>query len=286
MGILDGLEKFGLKTEEGRDLFANDKKEEVEEKVEEPEEKIPTEEEFLLDKTITCIVCDKKFKTKMVKSGRARRMQPDEDLRPRFQYIDTMKYGVTVCPHCGYAALDNQFIHITAGQRKLIKEGISAQFKEDLSHQGDSIYDYETALDRHKLALLSTIVKKGKTSERAYICLKSAWLYRAYAEQLEDAVDPDTEKITECRQNEEEYYKEAFDGFMKAIATEGYPMCGMEQTTVNYLLAYMAFHFKRYELSARFIADIITSTTASHKMKELTLELKQHVLQEIRTAKH
>lgn len=286
MGILDGLEKFGLKTDEGFELFADDKKEDLQEKVEMTEDKIPSEEEFLLDKTITCIVCDKKFKTKMVKTGRAKRLQPDEDLRPRFQYIDTMKYGITVCPHCGYAALDNQFVHITAGQRKLIKEGICAQFNEDLSHQEDIVYDYETALDRCKLALLSSVVKKGKTSEKAYICLKSAWLYRAYAEELENSVDTDAEKIAECHENEEEYYKEAFDGFIKAIATESYPMCGMDQTTVNYLLAYMAFHFKRYELSARFIADIITSTTASHKMKEMTRELKQHVLQEIRSAKH
>ena len=65
------------------------------------EEKVIPEEEFLLAKTVRCKVCDQVFKTKVVKNGRVKRLEPDQDLRPRFQYIDTLKYDVTSCPNCG-----------------------------------------------------------------------------------------------------------------------------------------------------------------------------------------
>ncbi|MGN0485451.1 MAG: DUF2225 domain-containing protein [Lachnospiraceae bacterium] len=285
MGILAGLEKFGFKTAEKLDLFGEEKKKEQTQVKEKAPTEIPKEEDFLLDKVIQCPICDKKFKSKMVKSGRAKRLQPDEDLRPRFQYIDTMKYGVTVCPHCGYAALDNQFEHITSGQRKLVRENVCSQFKSDLSHQEDIVYDYPTAIDRFELALLNAVVKKGKTSEKAYICLKLAWLYRGYVEELEAAEKKDEKRLAESKKHEEEFYQEAYDGFLKAISTESFPMCGMPQSTVDYLLAYMSYHFGKYEVCSRFIASIVQSTTVSQKMKDKTLELKEKVMEKLKDKK-
>ena len=40
-------------------------------------------------------------------------------------------------------------------------------------------------------------------------------------------------------------YQQAYEGFMKAMSTEMFPMCGMDQCTVDYLLAAMAYHFKK-----------------------------------------
>ena len=42
---------------------------------------IPTEDMFLLEKGIRCPVCDKVFKTKMIKNGRVKRLESDKDLR-------------------------------------------------------------------------------------------------------------------------------------------------------------------------------------------------------------
>ena len=46
---------------------------------------------IIVEKGLRCPVCDKVFKTKMIKSGRIKRMEPDKDLRPRHEYIDTLK---------------------------------------------------------------------------------------------------------------------------------------------------------------------------------------------------
>ncbi len=78
--------------------------------------------------TVRCPVCDKEFKTKMVKAGKVKRLEPDADLRPRQQYVDSLKYDVASCPNCGYTSLNRYFEHITMGQIKLIKEQISRNF--------------------------------------------------------------------------------------------------------------------------------------------------------------
>ena len=67
MNLLSGLEKFGLKAEDTTNLFAEEKKEVVGEDGTK-QEAVPTEDSFLLDKAVRCAVCDKVFKTKMIKS--------------------------------------------------------------------------------------------------------------------------------------------------------------------------------------------------------------------------
>lgn len=99
MNLLSGLEKFGLDVSEDMDIFEEDKPktgtgtEAVEKKSD-----IPTEDMFLLEKGIRCPVCDKVFKTKMIKNGRVKRLESDKDLRPRHQYIDTLKYDICSWP--------------------------------------------------------------------------------------------------------------------------------------------------------------------------------------------
>ena len=114
MSLLSGLEKFGLGQVDTKDLFEDEKKDTEDVKKEEVQEKkepVHTEEEFLLDKNVRCPVCDHVFRTRVVKTGRVKRLEPDEDLRPRFQYIDTNKYDVSSCPRCGYTAM-NAILHI------------------------------------------------------------------------------------------------------------------------------------------------------------------------------
>lgn len=279
MNLLAGLEKFGLKAEDTSSLFEDEKKKVVSEDGTVKEE-APTEDSFLLDKAIRCAVCDKVFKTKLVKNGRLKRLEADFDMRPRFEYIDTNKYGVASCPYCGYTALDRYFDHLTSAQIKLIKEGVCANFKGD----GDvepKILDYDAALERYKLALFCTITKKGKTSEKAYICLKTAWLLRGKAENV-DPKDPNAEKIKqECKAQEEAFYAQAYEGFTKAVSSENFPICGMDATTMDYLMAVMSAHYKKYDVASKCIARIMQAPAASKRMKELTLDLKERIVGEL-----
>lgn len=285
MNLFEGLEKFGLKAAGVTSLFEDEKKKAVKEDVSKSSvEEIPTEESFLLEKTVRCTVCDKVFKAKMVKSGRAKRMEPDEDLRPKYEHIDILKYDVLSCPHCGYTAMNRYFEHLASVQIRLIKEQICANFKPT-GEDEPATYDYDTAIGRYKLALYTTMVKKGKTSEKAYCCLKLAWLYRGKAESL-NPNDPATEAAKkECKQQEEMFYQQAYEGFSKAVSSESFPICGMDQNTLDYLLAYMSAHYKQYSMASKCLANILQSSTAQSKTKDRARDLKEKIVAELKQGK-
>ena len=66
----------------------------------------------------------------------------------------------------------------------------------------------------------------------------------------------------------EAFYQQAYEGFMKAMSTEMFPMCGMDQCTVDYLLAAMAYHFIKYDVASKCISRIQATPSASKKMKD------------------
>lgn len=284
MNLFEGLEKFGLQAQNVGNLFEEEKKPTTTNAAGEAVEEIPTEDVFLLEKGVRCTVCDKGFKAKMVKAGRIKRLESDPDLRPRYQYIDTIKYDVLSCPNCGYTAMNRYFEHLPSVQIKLIKEQVCANYKPT-GEVEPATYDYDTAIGRYKLALYTTMVKKGKLSEKAYTCLKIAWLYRGKAETLDQADAAYEATLKACKEQEEVFYRQAYEGLMKAVSAEMFPICGMDQNTMDYLLAYMAAHFKDYVTASKCIANILQSQSAPNKIKERARDLKEQIVAEIKATK-
>lgn len=283
MNLLSGLEKFGIKVDNDIDLYKEEKKT-VTVDVDGKKEEIIPEESYLLEKTIRCSVCDKVFKVKTVKNGRVKRLEPDRDLRPRAENIDTLKYTVYSCPNCGYTAMSRYFEHLMPAQVKLINEQICSKFSPTGEDESATI-DYDKAIDRFKLALFTAVVKKAKSSEKAYICLNTAWLYRGKAETLDAQAADYQQQKKECAEQEEAFYKEAYDGFMQAVSSEMFPICGMDQSTMDFLLAEMSHHYKRYDIASKCIANILASPSASTRMKDKARELKEEIVQEIKKSK-
>ena len=286
MGLLSGLEKFGLEQMDTTNLFEDEKKPKAEQQgqADAPKEEKHLETEFLLLKSIRCPVCDHVFRTRLVKTGRVKRLEPDFDLRPRFAYIDTNKYDVSSCPKCGYTAINRYFSHITSGQVKLIDQGVHSKFKANTLVNAEDVleaYTYEEAIEYCKLALYCTMVKKGSTSEKAYECLKLSWLYRGWREKLESEGTNDRELLYNVKKEEDAYYKQAYEGFMKAIASESFPMCGMEESTVNILLANMAFKLEKYDASSKLVSAILASRVASRSVKDRAMTLKEEIIKKL-----
>ena len=286
MGLLSGLEKFGLEQMDTTNLFEDEKKPKAEQQgqADAPKEEKHLETEFLLLKSIRCPVCDHVFRTRLVKTGRVKRLEPDFDLRPRFAYIDTNKYDVSSCPKCGYTAINRYFSHITSGQVKLIDQGVHSKFKANTLVNAEDVleaYTYEEAIEYCKLALYCTMVKRGSTSEKAYECLKLSWLYRGWREKLESEGTNDRELLSNAKAEEDAYYKQAYEGFMKAIASESFPMCGMEESTVNILLANMAFKLEKYDASSKLVSAILASRVASRSVKDRAMTLKEEIIKKL-----
>lgn len=232
------------------------------------------------EKAQSCPVCDTAFKAKTVKIGRAKLKGTDMDLRPKYESIDLLKYDVIVCPKCGYAALSRYFKYMTGAQAKLIKQNITPNYKGN-THTGETI-SYEEALERYQLTLANAIVKRARASEKAYICLKSAWLLRGYAESLDEAAEDTKAKKEELETQENEYLQNALEGFLAARQSETFPMCGMDEQTVDYLISVMAIRFEQYDVASKLIGTIITSTAASPRMKDKARDLKEILVQKIK----
>ena len=278
-GLLSGLEQFGLSNLENMDLYETQKKEEKGADGKPAAPKVQ-EQDFLFDKAFKCPICDRDFKARTVKIGKAKLSGSDLDLRPRYEQIDLLKYDIILCPYCGYAALSRFFKFVTSPQAKNIREKISATFKPQ--NDNKEIYNYDEALERYKLTLANAIVKQTRTSEKAYICLKTAWLLRGKAEHLDKSL-PDYEvQKKQCEDEENEFLKNALEGFLAARQTEPFPMCGMDEPTVDYVIAVTAMRFEQYDLSSRLIQGILQSNTANPRMKDKARDVKEMLMQKIK----
>lgn len=275
MGLLSGLGALGLGNLENAVLYEKEEKKEKEKK----EYQQPREADMLFDKTYVCPVCDQEFKAKTIRAGKIRMLGTDMDLRPKYENIDMMKYETIACPHCGYAALSRYFKYMTTMQLKLIKEGICANYHP---HPMDGeIYTHEEALERYKLTLANAIVKKAKASEKAYICLKMGWLIRGMGEALDPAEAEYDDKKKAYVTMEREYLRNALEGFLSACQTESFPMCGMDEITVDYLVAVLALECGEYETSKKLLGKVITSPTANSRVKDKARDAKEVLLKKI-----
>lgn len=276
-GLLSGLESFGLGGLEGMSLFEDEKKKQLERAAAKAAEvPVLTEKDFLLDKTTTCPLCSCEFKARMVKGGKAKLVGTDMDLRPRYQELDIVKYDVVSCPECGYTALSRYFPTLLQIQGKRIKEKISVNFRPKKEYP--ETFTYDEAIERYKLALVNSIVKGAKDSEKAYICLKASWVVRGKADELgEGHADYAKTKAVEA-----EFTKNAFEGFVSAVQKESFPMCGMDEITVDYLIAVLGMMTNHFDITQKMIATILQSTNANPRMKDRARDLKEELLKKMK----
>ena len=274
--LFDGLESLGLNINKDIEVYEKEKKEEKNGQGAANKPRELSEEDLLFDKTYTCPVCDTEFKSKMVRTGKAKLVSADSDLRPQYQGIDPLKYDAILCPKCGYASLSRYFNFVMDSQAKLIKEQISRSFQ--YKSEDENVYSYNEAITRHKMALLNTVVKKGKTSERAYTCLKLAWLSRGKREELA-AKNGSNEEIAKIQEEEVQFLENAYEGFSAAFSKETFPMCGMDQYTVMYLVAELARRIGKVDEAKRWVSRVLVARDANKRIKDKALALKE-MLQE------
>ena len=271
--IFSGLEAMGLDKLDNIDLYADEKEKSAMKPVkEEPKliiSKELSESDYIFDKNYECPCCGAKFKSKAIRVGKARLIGSDLDLRPVYSGIDLNKYDVILCVKCGYSVLSRFFDgYLGMNQIKLIKENITSRFKPVVYE--DDIYSYDEVLIRYKMALLCSVMKKAKISERAYTCLKLAWIYRAMAEIPENVL-----KSVEYRNQEKDMLKKAYEGFFESRSKENFPICGMDQITFDYLLGALAYECEDYDNASRLIGNVITSNGAKEKLKNRAREVRE-----------
>lgn len=275
-GILSGLKGLGLGELEKRDLYEEEEKVIPIRKVE-PKRIVVEEKDLIYDKSFSCPVCDKKFTSKVMKTGKTRLVSTDLDSRPIYEGIDSNKYDVVECPECGYAAMVSYFQPLLNAQIKMVREGICNKIK--IQNPTGEIYQYEDVIPRYQVALACAIVKHGKDSEKAYICLHFAWLLRGYAEMLEEEEKLTAEKSQELKEQEQECLQKALEGLINARQKESLPICGMDQSSLDYMIAAVAYEVEKDSIAAKLVSDMLVSPATNSRMKDKARELKLLILE-------
>ncbi len=276
-GIFSGFEKLGLGNLGEENLFEDPRKKEVAVKKEEPKKRLQlvNEEDYLFQKKYKCPVCDSDFEAKTVRTGKVKIKGVDLDLRPDYDELDQNKYDVIACSECGYAALGRYFPTLNKVQIDDIRVKICMNYKHELNRE--PIYSYEYSKRLYQLALANAVVKKAKNSEKAYLCLKYAWVIRGETQRM-DPAKPDYEaKKKENDEQEKELLSNALNGFIMARQTEEFPIAGMDSTTLDYLIAALAVETKQKEVANKMISDLLSSRTANSRIKEKARTLKEMV---------
>jgi uncharacterized protein len=250
--LFSGLEELGFNNLNNVDLYnQNSNNNNANAKI----KKETTVEESLYDKSYICPVCNSGLKSKSVKTGKARLVSKDTDLMPRYENINPLFYDIVICSQCGYSALAKYFERIKAEQAVLIKTKISANYK---TRTYPSVYDVDIAIERYKLALLNAVVKNTRNSEKAYICLKTGWLYR----------------LKQDKDNEIKFLQQALIGFKEAFEKEPFPICGMDSYTLMYLIGELSRRLGSNQEAIRWLGRVITGKNVNPRLKDLARDQK------------
>ncbi len=277
MNLLAGLEKFGLKADGALDITKEETKKKKTTDSGPQEKQVLTEEDYLLKKEMECPVCDAKFPVLLVKTGKAKMIGQEFDLRPRHEGVDTIKYDVISCPECGYSAMSKAFGPLSTTQRKWVREAVCDNYRSEPFAIERETYTYKQAIDRYKLALVCAMARRAKLSEKSYICLKISWLRRTEYKTLPEGTEEEKAYKSEVKEEIQGFYQQAYDGFKACMSKETPPYYGMDSNTLEFMLANMAMYFKDYDFASQTVSRLLTSPNTNSRVKDKCLNLKEQI---------
>ncbi len=281
-GLLDGLGNLGLSNLSRLDVYEKEDNATIVNAEEEkaPEEEVIREEDCLFEKKYKCPVCGEEFPSLTVRANKVRRVDMDQDLRPLFEPIDSLKYDPVMCPYCGYADFPKTFSIVSDFQRNEIRNNIAKSYVPQLDFP--DTYDYETAFKRYQMALATAIVTKAKTSVRAYICLKTAWILRGQIESLDPAMPNYNKKVENLREKESEFLKNALEGFLTARQKEPLPIADMDEITLDFLIGALSLKQGKLDVASKMVAKVLVSKSANKRVKDKARDMKEMILEAVR----
>ncbi|WP_058486433.1 DUF2225 domain-containing protein [Defluviitalea phaphyphila] len=210
-------------------------------------------EEYLYEKNVECPVCGNKFKAIEVKQKAYVVDYRDSDFCVHYKNINPLLYDVWICQLCGYASLKRTFSDMSFKRAELIKKYITTKW---VAKESEKVIDYESAIKRFKLALISAQISKAKASEIASICLKIAWIYR-FMDNVE---------------NEKQFLQYAIDKYTEAYLQESFPVENLDKTTAEYLIGELNRRVGNLEEAVTWFNKVMSDRTASERIMKLCRE--------------
>lgn len=210
---------------------------------------------YIYSKIHTCPVCNMEFDNWALRTSKLRLNGTDLDLRPLYEPFDPLYYDVVMCPYCGYSAMNNYFYNLIASKEDIIREMVSPNF---VYREYPMICSENIAIKRYLVALLCTLAKGAKNSERAHLCLKLSWINR-------DKKDIEQELL---------FQRYALAGFKAAHQEEEFPICGMDEPAVMYLLGELSRRAGDSDEAQRYISRALSARNIPARLRDKALTVK------------
>lgn len=228
---------------------------------------------WLYKKEMHCPVCHRDFFDAYPRYTRLRMDYVESDFRPHYvSDIFPFYYDITVCNNCGYAMLTDRFGELTEGERAKIREVILPKFH---SRQYPLLLTKEQAEERYKLAQLSASLMYLKDSEYAYFMLRCAWFYKEIRERAE--IESNAELA--LNENTLKCYEKAVEHFEKAYISEDFPIRGMNELALAYLITVLNYRLKRMNKVNEWLrecySNVALTSKDNQKIKEKINELRE-----------
>ncbi|MCL2170609.1 MAG: DUF2225 domain-containing protein [Defluviitaleaceae bacterium] len=264
-GLLDNLKDTTLEVDLPLELFATSFNTEMppkEPEIDEFGEPVAPKnlEPFFLVKTFKCPICNTEFQGKVPRETKMR-LDTTIELRPVYYDIEPLCFDAAMCVVCGYASLRTKFETLTDKQVDAIRANIRPNYVQFMPPSYPIELDHKMGIERYKFALLNACIKKASHGEKGYIMMKISWLYQILG---------DTE-------NEVRFAKTAYESFAKAYTAERFPIFGLSEGTLTYLLGNFAFKKGDYSMALRHIANIIVNKDMPARLRDLARELKDKI---------
>ncbi len=208
---------------------------------------------ILYQKQVICHYCNLPFKTTKVKQSKLVVKSKDADFCTHYDGdINPYFYDVNVCPHCGYAFLNNTPELRNSEKEILRKKYIECLHKVDLCGPRNM----EDAIKSYKLALICATLLEGRYLTIASLCLRLAWLYR----------------FEHNTQEEERFLGNALNAYLNVYEFEDLNHLAMGKATLLYLLAELNGRLKRYEETRKWFSKLFEEKNADPKVVKMARE--------------
>ena len=145
---------------------------------------------------------------------------------------------------------------------------------------GGNRLSYDESLKLYEYAIMCNELAAFKESRKAYTYLKRGWAVRGKLHAERDYLKK--EEIDKFQNDEKVYLKAAYDGFMKAISEEDFPIAGMEEHTLMYLCAALANRLGMYREAISMLSRLMTSRSVNPRVKDKAYDLKEIVSERLK----
>lgn len=185
-----------------------------------------------------CPVCGETTRVVKVKS-KLLAERTDEDFCVHYKEFNPYFYKIWFCEHCGFAADEKTFLgSIPLTHKRKIQEFLNSR-KLGLKFVEER--QVPDAVASFKLAIFYAELTGQSLAKRAGLYLELGWIYRA----------------SEEKEREDEMLERAISLYDRSLMTERYPINGLSDNTVIYLIGALYYRLHDFEKSTQYLSRII-----------------------------